>query len=91
MHARGGVDDEATPRSRSCHTYCRSDALLRIEPRRVTAQVDGAVICAEYSEQTGQLCLRQDGSAAARMVSTAFVDGDCVGGRRAALGYAADR
>jgi hypothetical protein len=36
--------------------------MLRSDSRRVTAQVDGTLICAEYSEQTGQLCLRQDGA-----------------------------
>jgi hypothetical protein len=36
--------------------------LLRNDPRRVTAQFDGTSISAEYSEQTGQLCLRQDGA-----------------------------
>ena len=36
--------------------------MLRSDPRRVTAHVDGSLICAEYSEQTGQLCLRQDGT-----------------------------
>ncbi|QQC64586.1 hypothetical protein [Paraburkholderia ginsengisoli] len=36
--------------------------MLRSDPRRVTAHFDGTLICAEYSEQTGQLCLRQDGT-----------------------------
>ena len=36
--------------------------MLRNDPRRVTAQIDGAPISAEYSELTGQLCLRQDGA-----------------------------
>ncbi|HEY2023844.1 hypothetical protein [Paraburkholderia sp.] len=36
--------------------------MLNNDPRRVMARVDGVVICAEYSEQTGQLCLRQDGA-----------------------------
>ncbi len=36
--------------------------MLRNDPRRVTAQFDGTLISAEYSEQTGQLCLRQDGA-----------------------------
>jgi hypothetical protein len=36
--------------------------LLRNDPRRVTARIDGTIISAEYSEQTGQLCLRQDGT-----------------------------
>jgi hypothetical protein len=36
--------------------------LLTSDPRRVTAQVDGVLMCAEYSELTGQLCLRQDGA-----------------------------
>jgi hypothetical protein len=36
--------------------------LVRTDPRRVTAQFDGTIISAEYSEQTGQLCLRQDGA-----------------------------
>ncbi|AJZ59636.1 hypothetical protein OI25_3748 [Paraburkholderia fungorum] len=35
--------------------------MQRNDPRRVTAHIDGAVISAEYSEQTGQLCLRQEG------------------------------
>jgi hypothetical protein len=46
----------------SRHTFCRSDDLLRSDPRRVTAQINNTLICAEYSEQTGQLCLRQDGT-----------------------------
>ncbi|PQV46845.1 hypothetical protein [Paraburkholderia sp. BL21I4N1] len=36
--------------------------MLRNEPRRVTARIDDKVVCAEYSEQTGQLCVRQDGA-----------------------------
>ncbi|MFM0593438.1 MULTISPECIES: hypothetical protein [Paraburkholderia] len=36
--------------------------MLRTEPRRVTAQIDDKVVSAEYSEQTGQLCVRQDGA-----------------------------
>jgi hypothetical protein len=36
--------------------------VLRSDPRRVTAHIDGSLISAEYSEQTGQLCLRQDGA-----------------------------
>jgi len=36
--------------------------VVRTDPRRVTAQIDGMLVCAEYSEQTGQLCLRQDGA-----------------------------
>ncbi|HEX7910021.1 MAG TPA: hypothetical protein VF534_18290 [Paraburkholderia sp.] len=36
--------------------------MLSSDPRRVTAYVDDTVVCAEYSEQTGQLCLRQDGA-----------------------------
>jgi len=36
--------------------------VVRTEPRRVTAQIDGILVCAEYSELTGQLCLRQDGA-----------------------------
>ena len=36
--------------------------MVRTEPRRVTAQIDGILVCAEYSELTGQLCLRQDGA-----------------------------
>ncbi|MGF6772180.1 hypothetical protein P3T18_004668 [Paraburkholderia sp. GAS199] len=35
--------------------------MVRNDPRRVTAQLDGVAVCTEYSEQTGQLCLRQDG------------------------------
>ncbi|MFM0741999.1 hypothetical protein PQQ51_32625 [Paraburkholderia xenovorans] len=35
--------------------------MVRNDPRRVTAQLDGMLVCAEYSEQTGQLCLRQNG------------------------------
>lgn len=62
MHEPGGVADEAGPRNVSRHTDQRSDALLRNEPRRVTAQIDDKVVCAEYSEQTGQLCVRQDGA-----------------------------
>ncbi|MGF6482436.1 hypothetical protein QFZ91_004599 [Paraburkholderia sp. JPY419] len=65
--------------------------MLRNDPRRVSAQVDGAQICAEYSELTGQLCLRQDGTLVREWFSTAFVDSDRVGGRRAPLGHAADR
>jgi hypothetical protein len=42
--------------------FDRSDDVLNNDPRRVMAQVDGVLICAEYSEQTGQLCLRQDGT-----------------------------
>jgi hypothetical protein len=42
--------------------FDRSDDMLRNDPRRVTMQLDGAQICAEYSELTGQLCLRQDGT-----------------------------
>lgn len=36
--------------------------MLRSESRRVTAQFAGTLICAEYSELTGQLSLRQDGA-----------------------------
>ena len=36
--------------------------MVRTDPRRVTAQIDGMLVCAEYSEQTGQLCLRQNGA-----------------------------
>lgn len=36
--------------------------MLRSDSRRVTAHVGGVQICAEYSELTGQLCLRQDGA-----------------------------
>ncbi|NUY01970.1 hypothetical protein G5S42_20195 [Paraburkholderia sp. JPY169] len=50
------------PRLHSRHPFDRSDDVLRNDPRRVSAQVDGAHICAEYSELTGQLCLRQDGT-----------------------------
>src|SRR6202012_2319698 len=42
--------------------FQRRDDLLRGDPRRVTAHIDDTMICAEYSEQTGQLCLRQDGA-----------------------------
>jgi hypothetical protein len=52
----------AVPRWHSRHPFCRSDDLLRSDPRRVTAHIDGTLICAEYSEQTGQLCLRQNGT-----------------------------
>lgn len=62
MHEPGSVADEAGPRNPSRHTDQRSDALLRTEPRRVTAQIDDKVVSAEYSEQTGQLCVRQDGA-----------------------------
>jgi hypothetical protein len=59
---RGGVTGAAGPRRHWRDTFCRSDDLLRNDPRRVTAQIDGALISAEYSELTGQLCLRQDGA-----------------------------
>jgi hypothetical protein len=59
---RGGVTGAAGPRRHSRDTFCRSDDLLRNDPRRVTAQIDGTLISAEYSELTGQLCLRQDGA-----------------------------
>ncbi|ALE54781.1 hypothetical protein SCB29_12045 [Paraburkholderia sp. SIMBA_055] len=36
--------------------------MVRTDPRRVSAQIDGMLVCAEYSEQTGQLCLRQNGA-----------------------------
>jgi hypothetical protein len=49
-------------RQRSREPFYRSDDVLRNDPRRVTAYVDGAVICAEFCELTGQLCLRQDGT-----------------------------
>jgi len=58
----GGVADAAVPCWHSRHLFIRSDDLLRSDTRRVTARVDGVLICAEYSEQTGQLCLRQDGA-----------------------------
>lgn len=57
-----GVAQAAISREDSRHLLSRSDDLLNSDPRRVTAHVDGRVICAEYSEQTGQLCLRQDGA-----------------------------
>lgn len=35
--------------------------MLRSDIRRVSTSVDGMQFSAEYSEQTGQLCLRHDG------------------------------
>jgi hypothetical protein len=58
----GGIDHATVSCLHSRHPFIRSDDVLRNDPRRVTAQVDGAQICAEYSELTGQLCLRQDGT-----------------------------
>ena len=58
----GGVAHATVSYLHSRYPFTRSDDVLRNDPRRVSAQVDGAQICAEYSELTGQLCLRQDGT-----------------------------